>query len=113
MLKRWQFWILTLLAVAYAVTVGANIYFHNRTRALQVEVNQRAQAIQQAAPMEQLARDVVLALAQLGARNQDTQISSMLAGLGITVNVNQNPLGGGAALPGAASPAANPDGKRK
>lgn len=105
MLKRWQFWILTLLALAQAGVVATNVYIFGGNRKLQADVSQRAQVIQQSAPMEQLTRDMALALAQLAVRHQDGQIRSMLASLGISVNFNEDPAR-------AAAPQA-PEGKRK
>lgn len=107
MLKRWQFWVLTMLAVAQAALVGFNINAFGDNRKLQLEVNQRAVYLQQTAQAEQMARDIALSLAQLAVRNQDTQIRQMLASLGITVNFNED------AARAAQAGAAAAEGKRK
>lgn len=88
MLRNWQFWTLTALAALCAAFIAANMWAFSANRKLQLEVNQRAQFVQQSAQLEQLTRDIATALAQLGARSQDEQIRSMLAGLGITFTVN-------------------------
>lgn len=106
MLKRWQFWVLTMLAVAQAALVGFNMNAFGDNRKLQLEVNQRAVYLQQTSQAEQMARDIALSLAQLAVRNQDTQIRQMLASLGITVNFNEDAAR--AAQAGAAA-----EGKRK
>ena len=108
MLKHWQFWILTVLALTQAALVGINIFAFNANRKLQAEVSQRAQTVQQAVQFEQLTRDMAVALAQLATRNQDPQIRAMLTSLGITVNVNEE-----APRNAAAAAAATGDGKRK
>lgn len=89
MLKSWQFWILTALAVVQAALIASNMYGFSDNRKRQAEINQRAQYIQESARLEQLSREIALALAQLGVRNQDTQIQSMLGSLGITINVGE------------------------
>lgn len=110
MLKRWQFWVLTVLALVQAALVGTNMALFGENRTLQAEVNQRAQLVQQATQFEQLTRDVALALAQLSARTNDPQIRNMLAGLGINVNLGEDPARN---APAAAAAAAAADGKRK
>lgn len=104
MLKSWQFWILTALAVAQAALMATNMVGFGDNRKLQAEVNQRGQFIQESIRLEQLTREIALALAQLGVRNQDAQIQSMLGSLGITINVNE-------AQPARPAPAA--EGKKK
>jgi len=105
-LRGWQFWVLTALAIAQAVLVGYNMSAFGDNRKLQIEVNQRAIFLQQTPQAEQMARDIALSLAQLAVRNQDTEVRQMLAGLGITVNLNEDAS--------RAAPAAGAgDGKRK
>lgn len=89
MLHRWQFWILTVLAIAQAALVAANMLSFTENRKVQTDVNQRAQQIMQATQMEQLTRDMALALAQLAARSQDEQIRGMLRSAGVTVQINE------------------------
>jgi hypothetical protein len=89
--KRLEFWSLTALAVVTAIVVVANMYRFSANRQLQSEVNLRNLYIQQSIPLENLGREIALALAQLGVKSQDDQIRAMLSSLGITVQVNQAP----------------------
>jgi len=88
MLRKWQFWMLTALAAATAAMVLANMVRFSANRQLQAEVNQRNLFIQQSIPLENLSREIALALAQLGVRTQDEQIRALLTSLGISVQVN-------------------------
>lgn len=108
MLKTWQFWTLTGLSIVTASLIALNMFRFSENRKLQADVNQRAQFIQQTIPLETLSRDIALALAQLGVRNQDDQIRSLLSSLGISVTVNAPPP-----APAAAVPDAPPKGGRK
>jgi len=101
MLRLWEFATLLVVALLTAVVVLFNAQMFGSNRSLQLEVNQRAQFIQQSAPLEGLSRDIALALAQLGVRSQDDQVQALLRSLGITVTVNQPPL---QAAPAAAVP---------
>ena len=100
MLKRWEYWILTLPALAVAVLVGVNIMLFNGNRAAQAEVSSRAQYVQQTAQLEPLYREMVKALADLSVRNNDVQLREMLAKQGITLSANP---------PAAAAPAPAPE----
>jgi type VI protein secretion system component VasK len=88
-LKRWEFWTLTAVALATALVVVANMYRFSANRQLQAEVSQRGLFIQQSIPLENLSREIALALAQLGVKSQDEQIRALLGSLGITITVNQ------------------------
>jgi hypothetical protein len=91
MLSKGEFWILTGLAGTIAVLIAVNMYLFGGNRDVQMEVNQRALFIQQTVPLENLSREIAVALAQLSARSQDDQIRALLASLGITVTVNAPP----------------------
>ena len=86
MLKRWQFWLLTLLALAAAALVAVNIGLTTTNRTLQSEVNMRAQYVQQTGQLELLYREIVKALADLAVKNNDQQLRQMLGAQGITIN---------------------------
>lgn len=86
MLNRWQFWLLTTLAALSVALILANMYRFAENRKQQVEVNQRAQFVQQTIALETLNREILSALAQLAVRSQDEQIRSMLASMGVTMN---------------------------
>lgn len=87
MLGRVQFWTLTALAAITAVLIAANMFRFSENRRLQAAVNERGQFIQQTVPLETLSREIALALAQLGVREQDEQINALLSSLGITVTI--------------------------
>lgn len=87
MLGRIQFWTLSALAALTALLIAANMFRFSENRRLQAEVNERGQFIQQTVPLEALSREIALALAQLGVREQDEQITALLSSLGITVTV--------------------------
>ena len=93
MLRLWQFAILLALALVTAIVVLINMRQYSSNRELQFEVNQRAQFVQQAVPLENLSREIALSLAQLGLRSQDDQIRALLTSLGISVTVNQGATG--------------------
>ena len=86
MLKKWEYWLLTLPALAVVVLVGVNIALVNANRAAQAEVAARAQYIQQAAKLEPLFREMVKALADLSGRNNDWELRDMLAKQGVKVS---------------------------
>ncbi len=87
MVKPWQFWTLTVVAVATAILVVVNMYRFSANRQLQSEVNLRNLFIQQSVPLENVSREIALALAQLGVQSQDEQIRALLSSLGISVQV--------------------------
>jgi hypothetical protein len=91
MLKKNEFWILTVLAAIGLLLAVANMVMFSQNRASQSEVSGRAQYIQQAAQLEPLYREMVKALGELAVRNNDTQLREMLAKQGITLSVNPAP----------------------
>jgi hypothetical protein len=103
MLKKNEFWILTVLAVAAVVLAIVNMVMFTQNRAAQAEVGSRAQYIQGAAQVEPLYREMVKALADLAVRNNDTQLRDMLTKQGITLT---------AAPPAAPAPAPAPEAKK-
>jgi len=106
MLSRWQYIALTalgalslLLALADATLVALN-------RDNQILVVQRQQYIQQSIALEGLYRDIVKALAELGARSNDRAILDVLAAQGLSVTV------GGAASAPAVAPSSAGTGRK-
>ena len=91
MLKRNEFWILTVLAAGGLLLVVANMILFSQNRMAQAEVSGRAQYIQQTAQLEPLYREMVKALGELAVRNSDTQLRDMLAKHGIVVNLPAPP----------------------
>lgn len=87
-MTRTQFWIVTTLAAASLVLLALNIYLLLGNRAVQKEVSSRQQFVQQSVQLEGLYREIVRALAELAARNNDADVRTMLARHGITYTVN-------------------------
>jgi hypothetical protein len=101
MLKRNEFWIITVLAVVGLLLAIGNMIMFSQNRLAQAEVTGRSQYIQQAGQLEPLHREMVKALAELAMRNNDTEIRDMLAKQGINVTLNPAPV---PSLPSAPEP---------
>lgn len=85
MLKTWEFWTLTAVAVVAGVLAGTNAVLFTRNQSVQAEVAQRAQYVQQSVQLDRLYREIVHALADLSVRNQDAALRDLLAAQGITL----------------------------
>lgn len=92
MVERKQYLILAILAALSLVLVFANVLLVNLNRAKQSEANERQQFIQQSIQLEGLYQQMIKALAELSAKNNDPQLKNVLAQQGITFSVNQNPV---------------------
>jgi hypothetical protein len=97
--RGWQSWLLSTTLLAAALVV-ANAILFEINRSLQVEVNSRAQYIQQTVQLEALHREMVAAIANLANRNNDDALRSVLLQHGIGVSP--------AAGPSPAAPSAAP-----
>jgi hypothetical protein len=91
MLKQWEFWTVTTLAVLTAIFVVANMVLFTINRNAQAEFAARQEYIQQTVQLEGLYRDIVKALADLSVRNQDEDLKGLLASQGISVTINAPP----------------------
>lgn len=91
MLKTWEFWTLTTAALLTAIFVGTNMLLFTSNRAVQTEVAQRQEYIQQSVQLEGLYRDIVKTLADLSVRNQDEELKNLLAAQGISVTITPTP----------------------
>lgn len=100
MLKKGEFWILTTAALLLLALILVNMSLFLSNRSAQAEVNTRSQYVQQSLQLEGLYREMVKALADLSARNQDTQLKDLLAKQGITFTVNP-PAAAGSTTPAA------------
>jgi hypothetical protein len=87
MLRTWQYRVLTALGAVALLLVIANGVLFTQNRGAQAELNARQQYLQQTVGLESLYRDIVKALAELGAKNNDQQLLQMLAAQGINVTV--------------------------
>ena len=87
---RPAFWsrVFGTLAFVTCVLVGVNMYLFSGNQELQREVAERQQFITQSIQIQALARDIVTALANLAAKNNDEQLKQMLTSHGIAVSVN-------------------------
>ena len=75
---------ITLAAALGLVLAVANMVLFEKNRALQAEVNSRAQYIQQSVQLEGLQREIVNAIASLALRNKDDALKTILSQQGIT-----------------------------
>ena len=89
MLKRIEFIILTLAAAAFLVVVIANVSVARSSRAMQAQFTEQQQFIATTAQLEVLNRELIRALAELAARNNDEQLRSLLSANGITFTLEQ------------------------
>ncbi len=96
-MNRWQFWTGTVVGAASVLLMGANLGLGIANRGLQGEIAVRQQYVQQSVQLEGLYREIVRALAELGARNNDEAVRALLQRHGITYSVN--PPAAGAAAP--------------
>ena len=97
MLNRLQFWVLSVLAGLALVAMVTSVTLASLNRGLQADIGLRQQYVQQSLQLETLYREIVRALAELGARNNDEALRALLQSHGITYSVNP---------PAAGSPAA-------
>lgn len=99
MLARWQSNTLIALGALSLLLTAANATLFTLNRESQAEIAQRQQFIQQSVALESLYREIVKALAELGARNNDRGLLAILAAQGLNVTVD----GVSATPPAAAS----------
>lgn len=87
-MSRFQYWVVTAVAAACFVAMLANISLGATNNALRGDVSQRQQFVQQSIQLEGLYKEIIRALAELGAKNNDNDVKAMLQKHGITYNVN-------------------------
>ena len=88
MLKQWEFWTVTTLALVAAIFMVANLLLFTTLRTVKAEVAARQEYIQQTVQLETLYREIVKALADLSVRNRDEDLRALLSAQGISVMVN-------------------------
>ena len=87
-MSRLQYWVATLLGGVCLLLAVANVALASMNRSLQGEISQRQQFVQQSLQLEGLYREIIRALAELGARNNDQDVRALLGRHGITYTVN-------------------------
>ena len=87
-MTRAQYWIVTSLAALCLAVMVLNVTLSTLNRGRQAEVAQRQQYVQQSVQLENLYREIVRALAELAARNNDDDVRAMLQRHGISYTVN-------------------------
>lgn len=102
-MSRVQWWTATLLSGLALLLMVSSLTLGAVNRSLQAEVAVRQQYVQQSLQLETLYREIIRALAELGARNNDQNLRDMLQRHGITYNLNAP----AAAVSGAAAPTAS------
>ena len=99
-MSRVQFWLATALGALCLVLAMANITLASMNRGLQGDIGARQQFVQQSVQLEGLYREIIRALAELGARHNDQDVRALLQRHGITYTVNaQATPAAGAAVP--------------
>ena len=87
-MNKEQFWTATVLAGSCLLLAATNVALSASNRALQGEVGVRQQYVQQSVQLEGLYREIIRALAELGARNNDEDVRALLQRHGISYTVN-------------------------
>lgn len=95
-MSRTQYWVATVLGAVCLLLALGNVTLASMNRGLQGDIAQRQQYVQQSVQLEGLYREIIRALAELGARNNDQDVRALLQRHGISYTVN----------PPAAAPAA-------
>ena len=86
-------WSVAVIAVIALGFVAANIFLHRTNLALQEELAQRQQFINESIRLSRLNTQLVQALATLAAQSDDQAIGDLLANHGITFTVNLSDTG--------------------
>ncbi len=100
MLNKGQFSVVITLAVVTLVLVIANMVLFSRNRAQQEQISNRQLYVQQTAQLEGLYQQLIRAIAELSARNNDAELGAVLNRQGITFSATptapQSPADAGA-----------------
>lgn len=84
-LAQWR--IATAAAVVAVTMVVINAVLFVGNREVQIDLNARAQFVQQSMQLEGLFNEMVRALAELAVRNDDAQLKALLHDAGVTYTV--------------------------
>jgi hypothetical protein len=96
-----QYWLVTAIAAACCMAMLASVTLGSNNARARTDVNQRQQFVQQSVQLEGLYKEIVRALAEMGARNNDSDVKAMLQKNGITYTANApaSPVAGAAPTP--------------
>lgn len=87
MLNKQQFYLLSALACVALILAIIDMFLVSANRSTQDEYNARARYIQQSLQVEPVYKDLIRALAELSARQNDPQLRELLLAQGITFSV--------------------------
>lgn len=87
-MNRLQFTVATVLGALCLVLATVNVTLSSMNRGLQGDIALRQQYVQQSVQLEGLYKEIVRALAELGARNNDQDVRALLGQHGISYTVN-------------------------
>ena len=87
-MSKVQYWVVTFVAAACFAAMLASVALGFSNGGQRADVGQRQQFVQQSVQLEGLYREIVRALAELGARNNDGDVKAMLQKHGITYTAN-------------------------
>ena len=85
-----QFWTTTTIGACCLALLAGNVVLSTSNKTAQADVALRQQYVQQSVQLEGLYREIVRALAELGARNNDNDVKALLQRHGISYSVNAN-----------------------
>jgi hypothetical protein len=83
-MSRWQLWTTSAIAGLALLLMAGGLALGVANRSLQADIGARQQYVQQSLQLETLYREIVRALAELGARNNDQALRDMLQRHGIS-----------------------------
>ena len=86
-----RYWIANTLGAGCLLLLAGNVALSYNNKSLQADVTLRQQYVQQSVQLEGLYREIIRSLAELGARNNDADVKTMLQKHGISYTVNPAP----------------------
>ena len=87
-MSKVQYWVVTVIGAVCCAAMLASVTLGYNNANARAEVNQRQQFVQQSVQLEGLYKEIVRALAEMGARNNDGDVKAMLQKNGITYTAN-------------------------